>query len=230
MYAQVEKSKENSSRIVENSVTGKKRNGNLSFGFVDNRPEAVAQRKLRRVAKESSPKAKEITQTKILRDGYSLLQQYSSHDKHGVTKPLVVQRNQRVTQYAPDANNSMSPGFIDQHAPQGDDDYTVENAIEIHEIRGALDTNTIIAISGQEMADEINQYLLGLSDIMSQRLEDEEWNQITFTTENEYPSIETVLDNDGQPVFSEAEITRIQVRMQFMNGYYRVYHFSGRKN
>ncbi|MCG8548861.1 MAG: hypothetical protein MI799_00505 [Desulfobacterales bacterium] len=44
MYKQVEKSKENKSRMVANSVTQKKRNGKQSFGFVDNRPEGVVLR------------------------------------------------------------------------------------------------------------------------------------------------------------------------------------------
>ncbi len=46
MYAQVEKKKENKSRSVANSVAQKKSNGKQGLGFVDNRPEAVAQRKL----------------------------------------------------------------------------------------------------------------------------------------------------------------------------------------
>ena len=46
MYTQVEKSKENKSRAVANSVTQKKSNVKQGFGFVDNRPEALTQRKL----------------------------------------------------------------------------------------------------------------------------------------------------------------------------------------
>ncbi len=45
MYAQVEKTKENKSRSVANSVAQKKDKTKQGFGFVDNRPEAVAQRK-----------------------------------------------------------------------------------------------------------------------------------------------------------------------------------------
>lgn len=45
MYAQVEKSKENKSRAIVNSITQKKSNVKQGFGFVDNRPEAIAQRK-----------------------------------------------------------------------------------------------------------------------------------------------------------------------------------------
>jgi len=54
MYAQVEKSKESKSQSVANSVTQKKSNVKQGLGFVDNRPEAVAQRKLQEMAKNCS--------------------------------------------------------------------------------------------------------------------------------------------------------------------------------
>ncbi|NOQ28163.1 MAG: hypothetical protein GQ564_22605 [Bacteroidales bacterium] len=57
MYAQVKKPKENSfptkrheSRAVANSVSQNKSDTNQGFGFVDNRPEAIAQRKLKKMA------------------------------------------------------------------------------------------------------------------------------------------------------------------------------------
>ena len=50
MYAQVEKPKDNKSRAIANSVAQKKSNGGKSFGFVDNRPEAITQRKLQEMA------------------------------------------------------------------------------------------------------------------------------------------------------------------------------------
>jgi len=46
MYAQVETPKENKSRAVANSISQKKSIGNQGFRFVDNRTEAVTQRKL----------------------------------------------------------------------------------------------------------------------------------------------------------------------------------------
>lgn len=46
MYAQIEKPKENKSRAVANSVAQKKSNVKEGFGFVDNRPEAVVQRRM----------------------------------------------------------------------------------------------------------------------------------------------------------------------------------------
>ncbi|MCL1124137.1 hypothetical protein [Shewanella surugensis] len=50
MYAQVEKPKENKSRTVANTVVQKKGNGKQGIGFVVNRPEFIAQRKMRPVA------------------------------------------------------------------------------------------------------------------------------------------------------------------------------------
>lgn len=50
MYVQVEKSKDNIRRAVANSVVQKKSNGTQGFGFVDNRPNAVEQRKLQVIA------------------------------------------------------------------------------------------------------------------------------------------------------------------------------------
>ncbi len=49
MYAQKEKSKVNKSRAVANSVGQNRSNTKQSFGFIDNRPESVAQRKLQKV-------------------------------------------------------------------------------------------------------------------------------------------------------------------------------------
>ena len=49
MYVQVEKPRKNKSRAVVNSVAQKKSNVVQGFGFVDNRPEALAQRKLQTV-------------------------------------------------------------------------------------------------------------------------------------------------------------------------------------
>lgn len=49
MYKQVEKTKENKSRSIANSVAQKQIRGNSTFQFVDNRPEAIAQRKIQEV-------------------------------------------------------------------------------------------------------------------------------------------------------------------------------------
>ena len=69
MYAQVEKTKENKSSAVANSVCQRKNNMTQGFGFVDNRPEAVTQRKLQEMA--SSPQAKQDAQLQAMGDKYS---------------------------------------------------------------------------------------------------------------------------------------------------------------
>lgn len=54
MYEQVEKSKENKSSSVANSVGQKKSNGKQGLRFEDNRPETIVQRKLQEIANKSS--------------------------------------------------------------------------------------------------------------------------------------------------------------------------------
>ncbi len=61
MYAQIEKSKENKSRTVTHSVAQKKSDVKQGFGLVDNRPEAMSQRKLQSLANHS-PRAKQTVQ------------------------------------------------------------------------------------------------------------------------------------------------------------------------
>ncbi len=53
MYAKVEKTKENKSRAVANSVTQNKSGVMQGFGFVNNRPEVIVQRKLQEMANNS---------------------------------------------------------------------------------------------------------------------------------------------------------------------------------
>jgi hypothetical protein len=59
MYARMEKPKENKSRAVANSVNQKKSVGKSTFQLVDNRPEAVAQRKPQESA-NNSPQVKQL--------------------------------------------------------------------------------------------------------------------------------------------------------------------------
>lgn len=67
MYEQVEKPKKNKSRTVANSVAQKRSNGKQGFGVVDNRTEAVAQRKLQEMA-NNSPQAKQAAQLQVISD------------------------------------------------------------------------------------------------------------------------------------------------------------------
>jgi len=61
MYAQVNRSIENKSRAVAKTVTQNKSNVSQSFGFVDNRPVSIAQRKMQALIRNSFP---QITQKK----------------------------------------------------------------------------------------------------------------------------------------------------------------------
>ncbi|WPD22061.1 MAG: hypothetical protein SD837_17875 [Candidatus Electrothrix scaldis] len=64
MYEQVEKPKENKSRAVANSVAQKKSHVKQGFGFVDNRPETVAQRKIQVLAGENFVRQRQRLQQK----------------------------------------------------------------------------------------------------------------------------------------------------------------------
>lgn len=61
MYTQENKSNDNKSRVVANSVYQKKGNGKQGLGFVDNRPEAIIQKKLQGLVNDSS-QGKQIAQ------------------------------------------------------------------------------------------------------------------------------------------------------------------------
>ncbi|SHO56646.1 hypothetical protein [Vibrio quintilis] len=79
MYVQIEKPKDNKSRLVTNSVVQKKSNSKQDFGFVDNRPDAIVQRKLQGMENNNrqkhQPKAKSIlSNIKIQRDKGEIVQ------------------------------------------------------------------------------------------------------------------------------------------------------------
>ena len=71
MYAQVVKPKENKSLSVDNAVSQKQGNVGSVFQFVDNRPEAIAQRKLQDMA-NNSPQSKQATRLQAMTDNNSV--------------------------------------------------------------------------------------------------------------------------------------------------------------
>lgn len=75
MYAQKEKPKENESRTIANPVAQKKSNVKQGFGFVDNRPEAIVQRKFQEMEYNSSH-IRQITQLETMNDN-NVIQKYS---------------------------------------------------------------------------------------------------------------------------------------------------------
>lgn len=84
MYVQVEKPKENKSRGVASSVAQKKSGGKQGFGFVDNRPEAIAQGNLQKII-NNSPQAKQAAQLEAMTNYYSASQQQPIQKKENNT-------------------------------------------------------------------------------------------------------------------------------------------------
>lgn len=95
MYKQVEKPKENKNRAIANTVTQKKSSDQHAFGFVDNRPEAIAQRKLRGMI-DNSVQLKGVIQRKydhLFNDIPKTLNSLDSKLKN----PLVTTKIQELT-------------------------------------------------------------------------------------------------------------------------------------
>jgi len=66
MYAQVEKSKENKSRAIAKSLAQKKSNVKQGFGFIDNRPNTITQRKLQEVINGAQTKQLKNTNDSVI--------------------------------------------------------------------------------------------------------------------------------------------------------------------
>lgn len=71
MHTHADKTQENKSQSVANAVSQKKSVGESTFQFVDNRPEAIAQRKLQEMA-NNSPQVKQAAQLQAMADNYSI--------------------------------------------------------------------------------------------------------------------------------------------------------------
>lgn len=69
MNIHVDKTENNKSHAVANAVSQKQNGGESSFQFADNRPEAIAQRKLQEMA-NNTQKAKETTQLQSMADNF----------------------------------------------------------------------------------------------------------------------------------------------------------------
>ena len=74
MNTHADKTQENKSQSVANAANQQQSDGESTFQFVDNRPEAVAQRKLQEMA-NNSPKAKQTAQLQAMANNYSARQQ-----------------------------------------------------------------------------------------------------------------------------------------------------------
>lgn len=78
MYAQVDKAKENKSKAVANPIAQKKNDLKQGFGFVDNRPESIAQRKMQNLTTRYSKGSQKIL--------------HSMQLKSNTTTPKILQR------------------------------------------------------------------------------------------------------------------------------------------
>ncbi len=70
MNAHADKTQKNKSQSVANKVSQKQSGGESTFEFVDNRAEAIAQRKRQEIA-NNSPQAKQVAQLQTVADNYS---------------------------------------------------------------------------------------------------------------------------------------------------------------
>jgi hypothetical protein len=84
MNTHADKTQENKSQSVANTVYQKKSGGEATFQFVDNRPEAIAQRNLQEMA-NNNPRAKKAAQLQAMADNYSARQQHPIQKKENNT-------------------------------------------------------------------------------------------------------------------------------------------------
>ena len=120
MYAQVEKPKDNKGQAVANTVAQKKSNREQSFGFVDNRSEAVAQRKMQARISNSSTQSFQKKENNPglpdnLKSGIEILSGYSMDDvkvHYNSDKPAQLQ----VHAYAQGAEIHLASGQ-EKHLP-----------------------------------------------------------------------------------------------------------------
>lgn len=84
MNTHADKKQENKRQSVANAVSQKQRGSESTFQFVDNRPEAVAQRNLQELA-NNSPQAKQAAQSQAMADNYSTQQEKPIQKKENNT-------------------------------------------------------------------------------------------------------------------------------------------------
>lgn len=84
MNTHADKTQENKSQSVSNGESQMQGGGESTFQFVDNRPEAVAQRKLQEMA-NNSPQSKQAAQFQAMADNYSAQQQLPIQKKENKT-------------------------------------------------------------------------------------------------------------------------------------------------
>jgi hypothetical protein len=127
MNSHADKTQENESQSVANAISQKQSVGKSAFQFVDNRPEAIAQRKLNEMV-NNSPQAKQAAQLRAMSDSYTSQQEQPIQkikNKTGLTDNLK-EGIENLSGYSMDDvkvhYNSDKPAQLQAHAyAQGTD-------------------------------------------------------------------------------------------------------------
>ncbi|GEM_PF-5798499 len=104
MNVHADKTPENKSQAVANSLSKRQSNGKCTFEFVDNRPEAIAQRKVQEIA-NNSPRAMQLRTFQGMVNNHAIQQSQPIQQKENkkfqsdniINEPLVLQRKILVT-------------------------------------------------------------------------------------------------------------------------------------
>ncbi len=88
MNTHADKTQEIKSQSVANEVSQKQGSGKATFQLVDNRPEAVTQRKLQEMV-NNSPQAKQDAQLQAMADNYSNQQEHPIQKKKTIQTYLI---------------------------------------------------------------------------------------------------------------------------------------------
>ncbi|SFB33402.1 eCIS core domain-containing protein [Algoriphagus aquimarinus] len=121
MHTHADKTQENKSQSDANVVYHRQSSAESTFQFVDNRPEAVAQRKLQEMA-NNSPQAKRATQLQTMADNHSAKQQQPIQKKENNTglPDNLKSGIEQLSGYAMDDlkvyRNSSKPAQLQAHA------------------------------------------------------------------------------------------------------------------
>lgn len=169
MYEQVEKPKENKSRAVANSVTQKKSNVNQSFGFVDNRPEAIVQRKVQELADDYSSQQRAVQNEENKNTIQRVLIDYSA-TIFDSTKLVELKKSFPGQTTAIDTHHSSSnyyivntnSGALEFIPSQDIPDKRDHSRLERHPFTGATQAAVPVA-SGQHRRHIISNHLMKLA-------------------------------------------------------------------
>ena len=137
MNTHTDKTQENKGQSIVNTVAQKQNNNESTLQVVDDRPEAVTQRKLQETA-NNSPQAKQTAQLQAMADGYSAQQEFAIQKKANSTGlPDDLKSGiENLSGYSMDDvkvhYNSDKPGQLQAHAYAQGTDIHVASGQEKH--------------------------------------------------------------------------------------------------